>query len=152
MAGGASQFAAPAGSGHQRWRKLGWRHPLWDYVRFYTSLRRNEIYHKEWLAKLEKGVFEVRPSSDAQPGTNLAVGINRAVWESFDASDRQVIEAMAACEYARSLAEFNANNARSLRRLRDEGTVKILKFDDQKYDIVLPVMPNPNVPSERPNV
>ena len=37
---------------------------------------------------------------------------------------------MAACEYTRSLAEFNANNARSLRKLRDEGTVKILKFDD----------------------
>ena len=28
------------------------------------------------------------------------------------------------------LAEFNANNALSLRKLRDEGTVKILKFDD----------------------
>jgi TRAP-type mannitol/chloroaromatic compound transport system substrate-binding protein len=65
-----------------------------------------------------------------EPGTNNAVGINRGVWESFDASDRQVIEAVAACEYARSLAEFNANNALSLRKLRDEGAVKILKFDD----------------------
>jgi TRAP-type mannitol/chloroaromatic compound transport system substrate-binding protein len=37
---------------------------------------------------------------------------------------------VAASEYARSLAEFNANNALSLRKLRDEGTVKILKFDD----------------------
>jgi TRAP-type mannitol/chloroaromatic compound transport system substrate-binding protein len=65
-----------------------------------------------------------------EPGTGLAVGINKDVWESFDASDRRVIEAMAACEYARSLAEFNANNALWLRKLRDEGTVKILKFDD----------------------
>jgi TRAP-type mannitol/chloroaromatic compound transport system substrate-binding protein len=65
-----------------------------------------------------------------EPGTNNAVGINKGVWESFDASDRRVIEAVAACEYARSLAEFNANNAVSLRKLRDEGTVKILKFDD----------------------
>ena len=65
-----------------------------------------------------------------EPGTNLAVGINRAVWEGLESSDRQIIEAMAACEYARSLAEFNANNALSLRKLRDEGTVKILKFDD----------------------
>ena len=52
------------------------------------------------------------------------------VWESFDASDRRLIEAVAAGEYAHSLAEFNANNALSLRKLRDEGTVKILKFDD----------------------
>jgi TRAP-type mannitol/chloroaromatic compound transport system substrate-binding protein len=28
------------------------------------------------------------------------------------------------------LAEFNANNARSLRTLRDEGKIKIQKFDD----------------------
>jgi TRAP-type mannitol/chloroaromatic compound transport system substrate-binding protein len=65
-----------------------------------------------------------------EPGTGLAVGINKGVWESFDASDRRVIEAMAACEYACSLAEFNANNALSLRKLRDEGAVKIMKFDD----------------------
>jgi TRAP-type mannitol/chloroaromatic compound transport system substrate-binding protein len=65
-----------------------------------------------------------------EPGTGLAVGINKGVWESFDASDRRVIEAVAACEYARSLAEFNANNALWLRKLRDEGIVKILKFDD----------------------
>jgi len=65
-----------------------------------------------------------------EPGSGLAVGINKDVWESFDASDRRVIEAVAACEYTRSLAEFNANNALSLRKLRDEGTVKILKVDD----------------------
>ncbi len=65
-----------------------------------------------------------------EPGAAQAIGINKGVWESFDASDRRVIEAVAACEYARSLAEFNANNAMSLRKLRDGGTVKILKFDD----------------------
>ncbi len=65
-----------------------------------------------------------------EPGTNNAVGINKGVWESFDAADRRIFEAVAACEYARSLAEFNAKNALSLRKLRDEGTVKIIKFDD----------------------
>jgi len=65
-----------------------------------------------------------------EPGTGLAVGINKGVWESLDASDRQVIEAVAASEYARSLAEFNANNALSLRKLHVEGVVKIVKFDD----------------------
>jgi hypothetical protein len=28
----------------------------------------------------------------------------------------------------------------------------VLKFDEQKYDIVLPVMPNPNIASERSNI
>jgi len=27
----------------------------------------------------------------------------------------------------------------------------VLKFDEQKYDIVLPVMPNPKIANERPN-
>ncbi len=52
------------------------------------------------------------------------------MWEGFDASDRRLIETVAACEYARSLAEFNANNALSLRKLRENGSVKIMKFDD----------------------
>jgi TRAP-type mannitol/chloroaromatic compound transport system substrate-binding protein len=65
-----------------------------------------------------------------EPGTNIAVGVNKGVWESFDDGDRRLIEAVAASEYARSLAEFNTNNALSLQKLRDEGTVKILKFND----------------------
>ena len=59
------------------------------------------------------------------------------MWESFSESERRVIEAMAAAEYARSLAEFNANNALSLRKLRGEGTVKILKFDDSLLKALL---------------
>ena len=58
-------------------------------------------------------------------GTAQAVGIDKGVWESLDASDRRVIEAVAASEYVRSLAEFDTNNALSLRKLRDEGSVKI---------------------------
>jgi TRAP-type mannitol/chloroaromatic compound transport system substrate-binding protein len=74
-----------------------------------------------------------------EPGTGTSVGINKGVWESFDASDRRVMEAVAASEYARSLAEFNANNALWLRKLRDEGTVKILKFDDSVLKAFLAV-------------
>jgi TRAP-type mannitol/chloroaromatic compound transport system substrate-binding protein len=64
-----------------------------------------------------------------EPGTGLALGMNKRVWESLEESDRRVIEDATAAEYLRSLAEFNANNAWSLRKLRDEGAVKILKFD-----------------------
>jgi TRAP-type mannitol/chloroaromatic compound transport system substrate-binding protein len=65
-----------------------------------------------------------------EPSAGLMIGINRGVWDSLNAADRSLIEAMTACEYARSLAEFNANNALALRKLRDEGRVKIRKFDD----------------------
>jgi TRAP-type mannitol/chloroaromatic compound transport system substrate-binding protein len=65
-----------------------------------------------------------------EPGSGFSVGINKGVWDSLDASDRRLIEAVAAGEYAHSLAEFNANNALSLRKLREENKVKIMKFDD----------------------
>jgi TRAP-type mannitol/chloroaromatic compound transport system substrate-binding protein len=65
-----------------------------------------------------------------EPGTGTSVGINKAVWESLAPTDQETIASVAASEYARSLAEFNANNALSLRRLREEAGVKILKFSD----------------------
>jgi TRAP-type mannitol/chloroaromatic compound transport system substrate-binding protein len=65
-----------------------------------------------------------------EPGSGFSLGINKRVWESLDSGNRQLIEASAACEYTRSLAEFNANNALSLHKLRQEGSVKIQKFND----------------------
>ena len=65
-----------------------------------------------------------------EPGTGLAVGINRRLWERIAVSDRRLIEAAAAAEYARGVAEFSANNAWCLRKLREEGAIKIAKFDE----------------------
>jgi TRAP-type mannitol/chloroaromatic compound transport system substrate-binding protein len=65
-----------------------------------------------------------------EPGTGIAVGINKAIWQSLDGSDRQIIEAVAASEYSRSLAEFNTNNASWLGKLQAEGDVRIMKFPD----------------------
>lgn len=65
-----------------------------------------------------------------EPGTALALGINRRVWESLDKGDQRLIESAAAGEYAASLAEFNTNNAIALRKLRAQGTVKIREFND----------------------
>jgi len=65
-----------------------------------------------------------------EPGTGLFLGINAGVWESLGAGNRRLFETASAAEYARSLAECNANNALWLRKLRDEGRVKILRFDD----------------------
>jgi TRAP-type mannitol/chloroaromatic compound transport system substrate-binding protein len=65
-----------------------------------------------------------------EPGTAWTLGINLRVWDSFDAGDRRLIAACASAAYAVMLSDFNSNNASSLRKLRDEGNVKILKFDD----------------------
>lgn len=101
------------------------------------SLKSGAIDASEWIGPWIDMATGLHHAADYyyypgfhEPGTAHTLGINRRVWESFDAGDRQLFETCAAAEYTRSLAEFNANNAKSLRALRDEGRVKIIKFDD----------------------
>jgi TRAP-type mannitol/chloroaromatic compound transport system substrate-binding protein len=65
-----------------------------------------------------------------EPGAAQMLGVNRRVWESLASADRQLIEMACAAEYAWSMAEFNANNAIGLGKLREEGKVKILAFSE----------------------
>jgi hypothetical protein len=38
-----------------KWRKLGWRHPLWDFVRFYSVVQRQKrTVAEKWADKLKK--------------------------------------------------------------------------------------------------
>jgi TRAP-type mannitol/chloroaromatic compound transport system substrate-binding protein len=126
-----------AGPGAEVLRRLGAIVVILPAGEIMPALKSGALDASEWAGPwpdmamgLQKVVDYYYYPGFHEPGTNNAVGINKGVWESFDESDRRVIEAVAACEYARSLAEYNANNALWLRKLRDEGTVKVLKFDD----------------------
>lgn len=101
------------------------------------ALKSGAIDASEWVGPwpdmalgLHKAVGYYHYPGFHEPGTGIAAGFNRSVWESFTASDQQIIEAVAASEYTRSLAQFNANNAIWLGKLRAEGKVKIQRFDD----------------------
>ena len=65
-----------------------------------------------------------------EPGTGIAVGMNKRIWDAWPASDQRLFEAAVAAEYSLSLAESDMNNALSLHKLRQDGAVKIRKFDD----------------------
>jgi TRAP-type mannitol/chloroaromatic compound transport system substrate-binding protein len=66
-----------------------------------------------------------------EPGTNNTLGINRTVWEGLSASEHVLIEAAAQAEVTRSLAQFNAENVKALKRLRADNRVKITRFNDE---------------------
>jgi TRAP-type mannitol/chloroaromatic compound transport system substrate-binding protein len=68
-----------------------------------------------------------------EPGFNGALGINKTLWNGFTASERALIEAAAQAEATRSLAEFNAENIKSLGILRADKRIKILRFN---YDLI----------------
>src|SRR5262249_37492387 len=65
-----------------------------------------------------------------EPGTVLGTGINKKLWDGLSADDRNAISMAANAEYTLSLAEFNANNAKSLQELREDKSIEIRKFDD----------------------
>jgi TRAP-type mannitol/chloroaromatic compound transport system substrate-binding protein len=65
-----------------------------------------------------------------EPGFNGALGINKTVWDGLMSSERALIEAAAQAETTRSLAEFNAENIKSLGILRADKRIKILRFND----------------------
>jgi TRAP-type mannitol/chloroaromatic compound transport system substrate-binding protein len=65
-----------------------------------------------------------------EPGFNAALGINKTLWDGFTAAERALIEAAAQAEATRSLAEFNAENIKSLGILRADKRIKILRFND----------------------
>lgn len=45
---------------NQKWRQLGWRHPLWDYIRFYTVIQRQKKGVREaWKEKLRNHTMEI---------------------------------------------------------------------------------------------
>jgi TRAP-type mannitol/chloroaromatic compound transport system substrate-binding protein len=58
------------------------------------------------------------------------LGINKKLWDGLAASDRALIEAAAQAEFTRSLAQFNAENAKALKVLRADPRIKLRRFND----------------------
>jgi TRAP-type mannitol/chloroaromatic compound transport system substrate-binding protein len=126
-----------AGPGAEVLRRLGAVVVTLPGGEIMPALKSGAIDASEWIGPwldmalgLHKAVRYYYYPAFHEPGSGFSIGINKNVWESFDASDRGLFESIASSEYARSLSEFNANNAFSLRKLRDEGTVRIGRFDD----------------------
>jgi len=53
------------------------------------------------------------------------------LWDSLTPPERALIEAAAQAEVSRSLAQFNAENVRVLKQLREEKRIKITRFNDE---------------------
>jgi TRAP-type mannitol/chloroaromatic compound transport system substrate-binding protein len=127
-----------AGPGAEVYRRLGATVVLVPGADIVQALQSGAVDACEWVGPWLDTAMGLHKAANYyyypgwhEPGTALALGINRRVWESFEEADRRLIEAAAAGEYATSLAEFNTNNALAIRTLRNEGAVKIRSFDDE---------------------
>jgi TRAP-type mannitol/chloroaromatic compound transport system substrate-binding protein len=102
------------------------------------ALKSGAIDASEWVGPWQDMDLGIHQASDYyyypgfhEPGTNSTLGINKTVWGGLKDSERALIEAAAQAEVTRSLAQFNAENVKSLKRLRNERRVKILRFSDE---------------------
>ncbi len=105
--------------------------------RIVEALRNGEIAATEWvgpwndlaLGLNEAARFYYFPGFH-EPGTSIALGINRALWDGLQESERTVIASAAAGENAFSLSEFDAENAKALARIRSGLGVSMRRFTD----------------------
>ena len=108
-----------AGPGAEVLRRLGATVVVLPGGEIMPALKSGAIDASEWIGPwldmaigLDRAAGYYYYPGFHEPGT-APLGINKRVWESLTPSDRRLFETVAACEYARSLGEFNANNART---------------------------------------
>jgi len=69
-----------------------------------------------------------------EPGSMLALGMNKKWWDGLSKSDQAIIEGSAAWENDMMMAEYNMKSGSALTDLIKNQGVKLRKFNDDVYD------------------
>jgi TRAP-type mannitol/chloroaromatic compound transport system substrate-binding protein len=103
-----------------------------------SALKSGAIDAAEWVGPwsdialgLDKVVDYYYYPGFHEPGMNATLGINKQLWDGLSASERALIEAAAAAEVTRSLAQHNAENVKALGVLREDKRIKTRRFSDE---------------------
>jgi TRAP-type mannitol/chloroaromatic compound transport system substrate-binding protein len=126
-----------AGLGAEVLRRMGATVVTTPAGEIITALKSGAIDAAEWVGPwldialgLDKAADYYYYPGFHEPGTSGTLGINKTLWDGLSVSERALIEAAAAAEVTRSLAEFNAENVKALKLLRADPRIKILRFND----------------------
>jgi len=69
-----------------------------------------------------------------EPGSMLALGMNKKFWDSLSKNDQIIIESAAGLENDMMMAEFNMKSGEALTKLVKEQGVQLRQFSDEIYD------------------
>lgn len=69
-----------------------------------------------------------------EPGSGLAMGVNKGVWDKLTDSDKAIFQAAAGAENDYMYAEFMANNGTALDTLVNQHGVILKEFPDEVFD------------------
>jgi TRAP-type mannitol/chloroaromatic compound transport system substrate-binding protein len=102
------------------------------------ALKSGAIDASEWIGPWPDAALGLNKAADFyyypgfhEPGTSSTLGINKSLWDGLSVSERALIEAAAAAEVTRSLAQFNAENVQWLKVLRADERITIRRFSDE---------------------
>ncbi|MDJ0778451.1 MAG: TRAP transporter substrate-binding protein [Gammaproteobacteria bacterium] len=102
------------------------------------SMKSGAIDAAEWVCPwldLYHGLHEVARyyyyPGFHEPGSVVALSINKQLWDQLSAADRRLIEIATATEYSLSLADFNHENVNALRQLTQQHQVEVRRFPDE---------------------
>lgn len=104
----------------------------------FLALSQGNIDASEWVGPWNDMAFGFQnitknyyTSAFHEPGPAIAAGFNLDVWNSFSKADQVLITAIAGDNYQKSLAEYNARNAQSMKVLVEDHGVQLKTFSEE---------------------
>ena len=102
-----------------------------------TALKSGAIDASEWVGPWLDMWLGLDQAADYyyypgfhEPASSVTLGVNKAVWDGLGAADQAIVSGATTAELTRSLAEFNSENVKALKLLRDNPRIKLRRFDD----------------------
>lgn len=125
------------GLGGETLRRIGAAAVTLPGGEIFSSLQSGAIDATEWVGPwndLAFGFYKVTKyyywPGFHEPGSTLATGINKDVWESFSPSEQALVKNCAAAENNQMFAEYNARNNASLDVLINKHDVQLRQMPD----------------------
>ncbi len=104
----------------------------------FLALSQGNIDASEWIGPWNDIAFGFHTIAEHyyypgihEPGAVLSAGMNKDVWEELTPAQQSIVSNAMAAENDYTLAEFNLENARALRALRDEHNVIPKPFSER---------------------
>ena len=132
------------GLGGEVMRRLGAAAVALPGGEIFPALQSGSIDATEWVGPwndLAYGFYKVTKfyywPGFHEPGSALALGLNKDVWESLTPSQQAIIENAAIAENNSTYAEYNAKNGAALSTLIDKHGVQLRQFPDEIWKEVV---------------
>ncbi|MEM1161938.1 MAG: TRAP transporter substrate-binding protein [Pseudomonadota bacterium] len=107
----------------------------------FNAIKEGRINAAEWVSPYNDLAFGIQDLLKIymypgfhEPGTAVSLGINLSFWQGLTDEDRTLITACTEAENDVMIAEFNANNGNSLRKLKEAHGVSVEAFPKEVWD------------------